>query len=128
MKPTPVLFLTLVGAALFPLVSCSGPSSKKDRLNGDAGVVFTVESCKTDTCGAEAQICSWTSSDPKYLGCLTDCENLGKISIACPKEAQALYTCADFGANVDCTTGKGKGCEAELQNLTACLQGADGGR
>lgn len=123
MKPTSVSLLPLASAALSLLLSCSGSSSKKD-----AGAVFTVESCKTDTCGAEAQICSWTSSDAKYLGCLTDCENLGKIGIACPKEAQALYACADLGANVDCTAGKGKGCEAELENLTACLQAADAGR
>lgn len=119
MKPTPVSLLPLAGAALSLLLSCSGSSSKRD---------FTVESCKTVTCGAEAQICTWTSSDPKYLGCLTDCETLGKIATVCPKEAQALYTCADLGANVDCTTGKGKGCDAELQNLTACMPVGDAGR
>ena len=67
MKPTPGSFLPLAAAALSLLLSCSGGSSKKDHLGGDAGPVFTVESCKTDTCGAEAQICGWTSSDPKYL-------------------------------------------------------------
>ncbi len=126
MKPA-IPSLSLAGAALSLLVSCSSSSSKGDH-RGDASAVFTVESCKAETCGNEAQVCNWTTSNEKYRGCLTDCENLGTISTVCPKEAQAIYACADLGANVDCTTGKGTGCEVELQNLTACLQGADGGR
>ena len=126
MKAT-ILFLHLAGAALSLLVSCSNTPSKGGSGANDASAEFTAEACKTDTCGAEAKICGWTNSDAKYLGCLSDCDSLGMINTVCPKEAEALYACANLGANVDCTTGKGTGCDAELQKLTTCVQSVDGG-
>jgi hypothetical protein len=85
-----------------------------------------VEGCKNDTCGAEAKICGWVNNDAKYAGCLTDCVSLGTISELCPKQAAALYTCANLGSKVDCTTGKGTGCNAQEQQLATCVE-SDGG-
>ena len=109
----------------------SGPGGSQggtvpDVVDG-ASVKFTAAACKADTCGAEAKICGWGSSDAKYLGCLSDCDSLGIISARCPKEAAALYACASLGAKVDCTTGKGTGCTAEEQQVATCLQSGDGG-
>ena len=91
-----------------------------------SSVGFTVAACKADTCGAEAKICGWGNSDAKYLGCLSDCERLGIVNARCPDKAAALYACASLGAKVDCTTGKGTGCDTEEQQAAACLP-IDGG-
>jgi hypothetical protein len=115
------------GLGVAVLLACGGSSSKRDAgspeggTDGAGNLEFTVAGCKADTCGAEVKICGWTSSDAKYLGCLSDCENLGKISLRCPAEAAALYACAALGAKVDCTSGKGTGCDAEEQTLGSCL-------
>ncbi len=119
--------LHLAETALVFLAACSNTPSNGGDVAKDAGTEFTAEACKTETCGAEAKICGWTNSDAKYLGCLSDCDALGIINAICPKEAEALYACANRGANVDCTTGKGTGCDAEVQSLTTCAQRDGGG-
>lgn len=131
-------FLAELGLAL--LLACGHPSSRPDAGSLDAGSdgaapggtdtgtqEFTVAACRTDTCGAEATICGWGTGDPKYLGCLADCQVLGMVSVQCPEKAAALYACASLGAKVDCTTGKGIGCEREEQALAGCLPIPDGG-
>jgi len=129
----------LAELSLVLLLACGDSSGKRDAGRSDgagdavvpsgadaASVEFTVAGCKADTCGAEATICGWNSSDAKYVGCLSDCEILGQLTVRCPEKAAALYACASLGAKVDCTTGKGTGCDAEEQALGACLL-ADGG-
>ena len=119
--------IRLAGAAFALLVACSSTSSKgRPGDSSDASVVFTAAACKAGTCGAEAKICGWGSSDAMYLGCLSDCDSLGIIYAVCPKQAAALYTCANLGSKVDCTTGKGTGCNAEEQQVATCVQ-VDGG-
>jgi hypothetical protein len=115
-----VTAILLVWTAFALFLACSSTPS-----NG-AGAGFTPAACKADTCGAEAKKCGWGNSDAKYLGCLSDCDALGVINASCPKDAAALYACASLGAKVDCTTGKGTGCDAEEQQVATCLQ-VDGG-
>jgi hypothetical protein len=123
--------------ALLP--ACGDSAVKRDADARDGGVdgvapgrsdaanlEFTVAGCQADTCGAEAVICGWTASDAKYLGCLADCQMLGTVGGKCPAQATALYACASLGAKVDCTTGKGTGCDTEEQALTGCFL-TDGG-
>jgi len=141
MKAT-ITVLQLAGTAFALLVACSSTPSTGDAgrefEGGDisgaiadgadaAGAGFTAAACKADTCTAEATKCGWGSSDAKYLGCLSDCDLLGTLNARCPLEAAALYACASLGAKVDCTTGKGTGCNAEEQQVATCLQRGDGG-
>jgi hypothetical protein len=116
-----ITVIQLVGTAVALQVACSSTPSN----GNNAG--FSAEACKADTCGAEAKACSWGNNDPKYLSCRSDCDTLGVFNTSCPKQASALYACANLGANVDCTTGKGTGCVAEQQQLLTCVQGVDGG-
>jgi hypothetical protein len=97
--------------------------------DGSAGTSagFTVAACQAETCGTEATICGWGSGDAKYLGCLSDCDLLGIANASCPEKVAALYACASLGAKVDCTTGKGTGCDREEQQVAMCLQSPDGG-
>jgi hypothetical protein len=88
---------------------------------------FTAAACQADTCGADATKCGWDGSDAKYLGCLSDCDLLGIANASCPEKVAALYACASLGAKVDCTTGKGTGCDSEEQQVAMCLQSPDGG-
>jgi hypothetical protein len=139
MKTTSIAF-PFAELSLALLLACSGPSAtgKSGGSEGGAdgvvpdgtdgsGVVFTVAGCKADTCGAEATKCGWGNSDAKYLGCLSDCEVLGMLYLRCPETASTLYACASLGEKVDCTTGKGTGCDAEEQALASCLPIPDGG-
>jgi hypothetical protein len=121
------LALMTTAFTCWPACSDSSPTRKTDGAAADANVAFSVAACQADTCGAEATKCGWTTSEAKYLGCLSDCEVLGTIATRCPHEAMALYACADLGAKVDCTTGKGTGCDAETQALAACLDLGDAG-
>jgi hypothetical protein len=117
MNPARIRELAYLSVAL--LVACSGSPSKSTSPGPDAGA-FTVAACKADTCGTEAAKCSWGTAEPKYTGCLADCENLGVVDRVCPEQVSALYACAAKGTKVDCTTGKGTGCSAEEQALVAC--------
>jgi hypothetical protein len=141
MKATTTVFHR-AGTAFALLLACScTPSTEKSggRFDGGgadglvaaradgASVGFTAAACKADTCTAEATKCGWGNSDAKYLGCLSDCDNLGFANARCPDQAAALYTCASLGAKVDCTTGKGTGCSAEEQQVVTCMQARDGG-
>ena len=110
------------------VIAQTGGTTSHDALQDvpASSVGFTVAGCKADTCGTEARKCGWGTSDTKYLGCLSDCDLLGVANTLCPEKAAVLYTCASLGEKVDCTTGKGTGCDTEEQQMTTCLQ-IDGG-
>jgi hypothetical protein len=117
---------TPTGGTLSSSGGASGGPADVAQDSPAAPLGFTVAGCKADTCGAEARLCGWGTSDAKYLGCLADCEILGVASTRCPDKAAALYGCASLGAKVDCTTGKGTGCDAEEAQARACVL-IDGG-
>jgi hypothetical protein len=113
-----------------PMVDVSAAALSTDTAyDGEDGAsaAFTTAACQADTCRAEATKCGWGSSDAKYLGCLSDCSLLGVANALCPKKVASLYACASLGEKVDCSTGKGTGCDSEEQQVAVCLQSGDGG-